>query len=164
MQTATFAGRRGITPAAEAAARVAGWRLVLDKPPLVPVGVSFANLVRDPDAETYGVLYDIGTDDLAHVELTEGVALANYRRIEIEAVPLAAAMPPVRAVTLVSEKHAADLQPSAQYMALLIEGATEHGLPAEWIARLAAIPTVPDTAEAIRVRALMDDVLAHLRR
>jgi len=38
MQAATFRGRRGIEPLRALAARLPGWRLVLDKPPLVPVG------------------------------------------------------------------------------------------------------------------------------
>src|SRR6266478_7773083 len=45
METATLRGRRGIEPLCALGARAAGWRLVLDKPPLVPVGEAFANIV-----------------------------------------------------------------------------------------------------------------------
>jgi len=194
MQSATLAGRRGIAPTVAVAARAPGWRLVLDKPPLVPMDQSFANLVPDPNAETFGVLYEIGADDMAHVELTEGVPVDNYRRVEIDAVPLApartpapmrsqstaspptsaqppatpgpvvSASPPIRALTLVSDKHASGLRPSARYMALLIEGAEEHDLPAEWIAFLRSLPTAQESARAIAARALIDDVLARVRR
>jgi hypothetical protein len=47
METATLRGRRGIEPLCALGARAAGWRLVFDKPPLVPVGEAFANIVPD---------------------------------------------------------------------------------------------------------------------
>ena len=74
MQAATLRGRRGITWASAVPARLAGWRFVCDKPPLLPtMGEAFANLVPEEGAEVYGVLFELEADDLAHVELTEGV-------------------------------------------------------------------------------------------
>lgn len=163
MQPATFAGRRGITPARTLAARAPGWRLVVDKPPLVPIGESFANLVAAPTAEVYGVVYEITAEDLAHVELTEGVLIGNYARVEIGVAPLCGNAP-TRAFTLVSEKHAPELQPSDHYMRLLVEGAAHHGLPDEWIAMLRAIPTKAVSAEASAARAFIDAGLAAARR
>jgi hypothetical protein len=163
MQPATFAGRRGITPARALAARAPGWRLTLDKTPMVPVGQSFANLLAAPDADAYGVCYQITADDLAHVDLTEGVLIQNYARIEIGVVPLAGDGP-ARAFTLVSDRRSPDLQPSDRYMALLIEGAEHHGLPAEWIAMLRAIPTCVESAAATAGRKLVDAGLAAMRR
>lgn len=163
MQPATFAGRRGITPSQALAARAPGWRLVLDKTPLIPVGASFANLVADAHGAAYGVAYEIGEDDLAHVDLTEGVLIDNYRRVEIAVEPLAADGP-TRAFTLVSDKRSSDLLPSDDYMALLIEGAELHGLPAEWIAMLRAVPTCVASAEVMAARRLVDAGLAAVRR
>jgi hypothetical protein len=163
MQPATFAGRRGIAPSRAVTARAPGWRLVLDKTPLVPVGASFANLREDAGATTWGVAYEITLDDLAHVDLTEGVLIGNYARIEIAVDPVDASGPS-RAFTLVSDKRSDDLQPSDRYMALLIEGALSHGLPAEWIAMLRAIPTCVESADAIAGRRLVDAGLAALRR
>ena len=82
---------------------------------------------------------------MAHVELTEGVGVGNYRRVGIEVVRVSGAAP-ARAFTLVSDRRDPQLRPSTIYMARLIEGAVEHGLPAEWIAYLRAVPTAPDTA------------------
>ncbi len=164
MQTATFGGRRGIVPLSAHAARAPGWRLALDKPPLLGPGPSFANLVPDAGAEVFGVVYEISANDMAHVELTEGVAIDNYRRIEIDVVPLAAAHAPSRAFTQVSDKRTPELRPSAHYMALLIEGAEEHGLPIEWIALLRSLPTAAESAVAAAARALLDDALAKVRR
>lgn len=163
MQPATFAGRRGIVPSRSLAARARGWRLTLDKMPLIPLSESFANVQADPDAVTYGVVHEITADDLAHVDLTEGVLIDNYRRVEIAVEPLVGAEPQ-RAFTLVSDKRSADLQPSEHYMSLLIEGAETHGLPAEWIAMLRAVPTCTSSPEAMDGRKFLDVGLIRLRR
>jgi hypothetical protein len=163
MQPATFAGRRGITPSRALAARAPGWRLVLDKTPLFPIGEGFANLVPDADAEAWGVAYEITEDDLAHVDLTEGVLIENYRRIEIAVAPRAEEGPG-RAFTLVSEKRSPELLPSDRYMALLIEGAELHGLPADWIVMLRTIPTCTQSPAALAGRRLVDAGLAAMRR
>ena len=172
MQLATFAGRRGITPTRALAARARGWELVLDKPPLVPIGESFANLVATAEGEVFGVVYEITADDLGHIDLTEGVLIGNYARVEIAIEPLGgeppdgstgASDPPSRAFTLVADKHAPDLLPSDRYMALLVEGALHHRLPAEWIAKLRAVPTKPSSLEATAARAIIDAGLAAAR-
>jgi gamma-glutamylcyclotransferase (GGCT)/AIG2-like uncharacterized protein YtfP len=146
MQSATFGGRRGITPISARAARAPGWRLVLDKPPLLGPGPSFANIVLEDGAEVFGVVYEIGEDDLAHVELTEGVTLGNYRRAEITVVPLDVAHPSRQAFTLVTDKRERTLRPS------------------EWIGFLRGYPTVPDSPEAAAARTRVDDLFAKLRR
>ena len=163
MQTATFCGRRGVTFSRALPARAAGWRLVVDKPPLLPVGEAFANIVRDPAAEVCGVLYEISASELAHVELTEGVLIGNYDRVEIAVTALASPSFDVTACTLASDRHDPTLQPSERYMACLVAGAEEHGLPATYVARLRAIPSRPETAEAAALRPLLDDVLGRRR-
>jgi hypothetical protein len=159
METATFCGRRGIDFSRALAARAADWRLVLDKPPLLPVGEAFANIVTAPGAAVLGVAYEITADDLAHVELTEGVLIGNYRRAEVSISPLADPALAWRAYTLVSDRCDPTLLPSERYMACLIAGAVEHGLPAEWIEMLRAVPARPESAEAGRLRPLVDDAL-----
>jgi hypothetical protein len=163
MQPATFAGRRGIAPTRTVVARTTGWRLVLDKTPIVPIRESFANLRAEPDAVTYGVAYEITSDDLAHIDLTEGVLIENYRRVEIAVEPLAGTEPD-RAFTLVSDRRSADLRPSTYYMSLLIEGAETHGLPAEWIAMLRAVPTCVSSAETMKAREFIQAGLARMKR
>ena len=118
MHPGTFAGRRGITAVAGARRAGAGLAPHARQDPLVPIGESFANLLPEEDAETFGVIYEITADDLAHVDLTEGVLIGNYRRIEIAVEPLSGAGP-ARAFTLVSDKRSPDLLPSDYYMALL---------------------------------------------
>jgi gamma-glutamylcyclotransferase len=160
MQTATLRERRGIEFRRAVPACAAGWRLVLDKPPLVAVGEAYANIIRDAAAEVLGVLYEIAVEDLAHLDLTEGVLIGNYERIEIPVRPLSASSrDAVSAFTLVSEHRDTTLWPSTRYMALLIAGALEHALPADYVAFLRSIPARPPTPEAERFRALVDGFL-----
>jgi hypothetical protein len=159
MQTATFRGRRGITYRRAVPGRADGWRLVLDKPPLLPIGEAFANILPDPTSAVVGVLYEISADDLAHVELTEGVLIGNYRRIDVPVAPLAPPPGEVLAATLVSDARDPALRPSDRYMACLVAGAEEHGLPAEWIGLLRAVPCGPESADAARFRPLLDEAI-----
>ena len=158
MQRATFAGRRGIVSARELPARLDHWRLVFDKPPLLPIGESYANIVRDVGAHVLGVLYEVTFDDLAHIDLTEGVALGNYQRIEVPVATLhRLGDAPQTGFTLTSERRDGQLRPSVRYMNLLIAGAIEHGLPNHYVDFLRAVPAQPETAEAIEFRALLDE-------
>ncbi len=165
MQRATLCGRRGIDVRRAVPARITGWKLVFDKPPLIEIGESFANIVPDPTAHVLGVAYEVSADDLEHIELTEGVRLGNYVRTSVPAQPLSASAAPMPAFTLTSDHRDPNLQPSTRYMELIITGAIEHGLPNEYVQWLRAIPANPPSAEALRFRELMDEVLrARLRQ
>ena len=159
MEGATFRGRRGIAPSRALAARADGWRLVLDKPPLVPIGESFANIVPDAGAAVLGVLYEIGPADLEHLDLTEGVLVDNYRRIAIPVAPLATPSDACTAHTLVSDRRDPTLKPSDRYMACLIAGAEEHSLPADYVTTLRTVATRPPSAAARAFQPLVDAVL-----
>ena len=158
MQPATFAGRRGIVAARALPARLAGWQLVFDKPALLPMGQGMANVVATPGAEVLGVAYAITADDLAHLDLTEGVLIENYRRVAVQVAALGDGAP-FEAWTLTSELRVNGLLPSERYMALLVEGAEHHGLPAEYVAWLRARPAVADSPESLEVRAFIDRAL-----
>jgi hypothetical protein len=159
MQSATLRGRRGIRFLRAVPARAAGWRLVFDKPALVPIGEAFANIIPDADAHVFGVAYEVSEEDLQHIELTEGVLLGNYDRIAVPVEPLSQPAAPLTAFSLTSDHRDPNLQPSTCYMDLVISGATEHGLPAGYIECLRAVPAKPPTPEAVRFRALMDEFL-----
>ncbi len=159
MQAATLRGRRGVEPLRALAARVPGWRLVLDKPPLIPIGEGFANLVPHPGAEALGVLYRIAAADWAHVQLTEGVRVDNYRAVTVRVSTLAPPALDVDAFTLISDRRDATLRPSERYMACLIAGAEEHGLPDAYVAHLRSVVTGPESAEAVALRPLLDEAL-----
>jgi hypothetical protein len=159
MASATFRGRRGIDCRHACVARLAGWRLVLDKPPLIPVGHSFANIVTDAAAEVWGVLYEVTQEDLDHIDLTEGVLIDNYRRVELPVEPVGGPALAVAAFTLVSDRADATLLPSVRYMNLLISGAEEHGLPAAYVAWLRTLPARAESAEATAWQPVFDGAL-----
>jgi hypothetical protein len=168
MQSATLRGRRGIQFHRALPARAPGWRLVLDKPPLFSTGNSFANIVPDPAAETFGVAFEVAEDDLNHIDLTEGVLIGNYERVATTVLPLhtpqGAPTDALTAFTLSSERRDPMLQPSTRYMSLLIEGAIEHRLPDNYVAFLRTIPTCAESEELQRLRPMIDEAMRSLRR
>ena len=160
MQSATLRGRRGVDYRRAVPATARGWRLVFDKPPLVPEAGAAANIVPDDAAETPGVAFEIDDEDLAHIELTEGVLIGNYERVEVRVAPMAAvAGVPPRVFSLSSGRRDPQARPSTRYMALVIAGAVEHGLPADHIAFLRNVPTAVEGPEARALWALIDDAL-----
>src|SRR5262249_4255523 len=66
---------------------------------------------------------------------------------------------PRTAVSLASDRRDPTLRPSTRYMALVVAGAREHGLPAEYVEALRAIPANEPTETALAFRALLDAVL-----
>src|SRR5262249_19370755 len=151
-------GRRGIVAARAVPARLAGWQLVFDKPPLLPMGQGMGNVVVAAEAAVFGVAYAITADDLAHVDLTEGVLIDNYRRVPVDVAPLAGGAT-FEAWTLPSDRRDATLLPSQRYMALLIDGAEHHGLPAEYVTWLRACPAVAESPESTAARVFIDRAL-----
>lgn len=160
MQTATFRGRRGIDFVSALTARAPGWRLVVDQPPLLPIGESYANIVRDAGSEVLGVAYEVSIDALQTIDLTEGVLIGNYERRAIPVVSLAGDGAALEAFTLTSERRAAGLCPSTRYMALLIEGALEHGLPDQYVDFLRGIPARVPSHVSEALRPLLDGAMA----
>lgn len=158
----TFRGRRGIEHRRAVPGRLSGWRLVFDKPPLFPIGESYANLIADESAAAIGVLYEVSEEDLAHIELSEGVSVGNYACIEVQVAPLrleADVDELVVAHTLVSDRRDESLCPSDRYMDLVIGGALAHGLPDDHLEYLRAIPSRPSTPEAEELRARLNEFM-----
>jgi hypothetical protein len=160
MQSATLRGRRGIEYARALPGRALGWRLVIDKPSLFGIAGAYANIIEDPQASTYGVLFDVSEDDLAHIELTEGVAIENYRRVVVAVESLAAdGSDALQAYSLSSDRRDLSNRPTNRYMSLLIEGALEHGLPAEHVDYLRGIATCEEPLELLRLRETIDSFM-----
>ena len=113
--------------AARGPARLAGWRLALDKPGRD--GTAKANLRHATEAHAWGVAWALDPAHWPGLHACE----RGYRRIEVDVI-LAGGL--VRAATYVSELFTDDLLPSGAYRRFLVEGAREHGLPAHWVALL----------------------------
>jgi gamma-glutamylcyclotransferase len=163
MQSHTFRGRRGIAWQRAIPARAPGWRIRFDKPPLIPSGTSFANIMPDPSSEVLGVAYEITADDHAHVELTEGVAIGNYVRQVVSVVRLDDGSRLADALTLTTDKAAPGMSPSTRYMSLIVAGAIEHALPADYVAWLRAIPAAEESDAERMLRSQLDTALRELR-
>jgi hypothetical protein len=156
LQSATLRGRRGVEVHRAVPVRARGWRLVFDKPRLLGGG-SVANIVPEDGCHVLGVVFEISADDHAHVELTEGVMIGHYQRVELAVEPLATIDdPPHVALSLSSDKRDETLRPSTRYMGLVIEGALEHGLPDVHLDLLRAVPTGEETLIEQAMRPVMD--------
>ena len=164
LQSATLRGRRGVEVRRAVPVRADGWRLVFDKPRLFGDG-SVANIVPDGDGHVLGVAFEIPVEDHAHVELTEGVAIGHYLRVELAVAPLATIDDaPRTALSLTSDQRNAALCPSTRYMGLAIEGALEHGLPDAHLEFLRSVPAVQESAEAAALRPMIDALMKRKER
>ncbi len=105
-----------------------------------------ASIEACPGASVWGVLYDMTAEDWTCLNGHEGHLGAGHagNGYDIVAVDIAAAGAVVAAHTYVARPNPrrprAGLT-SARYMQLLINGAVARGLPADYIARLRAVPT-----------------------
>ena len=159
LQSATLRVRRGIDFQRAVPMRARGWQLVFDKPRLLGGESSVANIVPDGTAAVLGVAFAMTEDDHAHVELTEGVAFENYRRVELAVEPLAPAPDsPPAAFSLTSERRDPALRPSTRYMGLVIAGAIEHGLPAEYVEFLRGVAACEESPESLALRPMLDQL------
>lgn len=164
MQRDTLSGRRQIEFTRAVPVRVPGWRVVFDKPPLLPIGEAFANLVQDAQAIALGVAFEVTYDDLEHIELTEGVLIGNYRRVIVPVEPLIpTADPPSSACSLSSDRSDPTLRPSTRYMTMILAGAEEHGLPTDYLDTLRSIATCEESAMSRAFRPV-GDALMRMRK
>ena len=129
-----FAGRRGIVAAAGACRRGSrdGSSCSTSRRSC-RWGRAWRTWSSTPGAEVLGVAYAITADDLAHVDLTEGVLIENYRRVAVQRRPARRRRSRLRGVHADVGSRDASLRPSERYMALLIEGAEATGCrPSTW--------------------------------
>ena len=112
-------------------ARLEGWRLVADKPGRD--GTAKLNLVREAGAHVWGGVWALRVQDLLVLDRFEG----GYERLAVSVCADAGA---VAATTYVSRRGGARLGLDPDYKALVLEGAREHALPAEWLATLESLP------------------------
>jgi gamma-glutamylcyclotransferase len=91
-----------------------------------------ADVVPDEGAVTWGALYELSSEDLATLDTKEYTANAGYQRRDVEVETQDGARHKATTYEVVS-KEAEELAPRPEYLELLIKGATQRGLPPEWI-------------------------------
>ena len=121
------------------AAWVDGHRLCCGK--LGRDGTGKATLVKDDSARVWGALYSVAVTDWQVLDGFE----PGYARITL-------AVTTVRRESLLATAYLAPVTadapvPLASYKQIIVAGAREHGLPAEYIASLLSLPEQPDTTD-----------------
>jgi len=89
----------------------------------------------ESEAIVYGVLYEIPKHEKPKLDRAEGLGY-GYDQVAIE---VSQDGRPVSAVAYVATNVDSTLKPFDWYHAHVVEGAVEHGLPAEYIAGLRAV-------------------------
>lgn len=100
---------------------------------------------KDTDV-VYGVLYDISAEDKPSLDAAEGLG-AGYEEKEVE---IHTATGVVRAHLYYATNIDPRMVPFAWYQALVVAGAQQHALPAGYVARLMATPSISDP-DAVRM-------------
>jgi len=99
-------------------------------------GTGTANIVPAEGKAVYGVLYRVTEQQLKALDRFEGVP-EHYRRSEVAVLDAEAKK--VGAQVYLARKVRKGLKPDRLYLQKIIEGAEEHGLPADYIERLKGI-------------------------
>lgn len=97
---------------------------------------AFAYLLQAEGKSAYGVLHRLSKPDLDKVKESEG-EMYDWATLPV----VVGDGQIVAAQTLVRNSSGDAGKPSRRYLEILIEGATEHGLPSAYIAKLRDMPS-----------------------
>ena len=120
-------------------AALQGYRLDFPRRSYRPRGRGVAGVVPDAGGSDRGVVYDISDDDLARLDRAEGVPKSYVRR-RVTVEPRGGGTLEVWTY-FANPEPGAPFRPSREYLDVILEGAREHGLDADYIAALEAIET-----------------------
>ena len=123
--------QRAGEPGEERVARLDNYELNFDK--VTRGGAGSANLVPAEGKTVWGVLYRLSEQQLCALDRFEGVP-EHYRRSEVNVTD--AQGNKVGAQVYLARKVRKGLKPDRHYLARIVQGAEEHGLPADYIAQL----------------------------
>lgn len=139
---------RARTPSARAVATglVAGRRLTFDKVSGDGSGKCDACSGGTDGDRVHGVVFEIAFAEKPTLDRAEGLG-AGY---DDEIVEVAAPAGTLHAVSYVATRKNAALSPYHWYKRLVLAGASEHKLPAEYVSRIETIPSVEDPDDARR--------------
>ena len=120
--------------AEEKVARLDNYELNFDK--IARGGTGTANLVAAEGKTVYGVLYRVTEQQLKALDRFEGVP-EHYRRSQVTVAEADGRK--VAAQVYLARKVRKGLKPDRGYLARIVQGAEEHGLPADYIEELKRI-------------------------
>jgi len=115
--------------------KLSGYKLVFGKVPGPKPGTGYATIIPRTEEFVEGALYLLRKQDLARLDVYEGVGRGAYRRCVIKVFNVDLKVQ-VDASTYVAIKVNERLKPPREYLAEIIEGARKIGLTQNWIARL----------------------------
>lgn len=120
--------------AEEKVARLDNYELNFDK--VARRGTGTANIVSAAGQAVYGVLYRVSETQLKALDRFEGVP-EHYRRSEVTVVDEQGKK--ISAQVYLARKVRKGLKPDRLYLQRILQGAEEHGLPADYIEGLKSI-------------------------
>ncbi|MSP76202.1 MAG: gamma-glutamylcyclotransferase [Rhodospirillaceae bacterium] len=133
---------KGIAWGERIGGRLDGWRLAFDKQVTrvgAPQGAGAGNIVAASGETVHGTLNLLPPAGFDELDIHEGVAGGHYERRTVPVVRIDTGET-VEAITYVALKVAAGLKPTREYLGFLLAGGDL--LPADYLARLKATPTV----------------------
>jgi len=113
--------------------RLENYELVFNKK--VRGGTAGANIRPAPGKAVLGVLYKINESAFRNLDRFEG-APQHYRRIEVMVQDERGE--PIAAQAFIATKVEKGLRPARHYLKVILDGATEHGLPTEYVETIKA--------------------------
>jgi gamma-glutamylcyclotransferase len=98
-------------------------------------GTATANVQQAAGKSVYGVLYRIPESAFRNLDRYEGVPV-HYRRIEVRVT--ASDGREINAQVFIAAKVEKGLRPAPHYLQTILDGATEHGMPADYVQAIRA--------------------------
>lgn len=141
MSRAIFRERRRMEPLAARVGWLADHRLCFNIP-IGPGERGVANVEPAPGDRVCGVAYLLTAESCQRLDRSEGVHVELYWREPVEVVFEDGER--VAAFTYRSSRTTDGRMPSPRYMGLLLDGASEHRLPDEYVTILRAITLARD--------------------
>jgi len=101
------------------------------------------DVVAAAEATVWGGLWELDEDQLPALDRAEFCHRGGYRRIEVAIEPVHCDGAPIGAVSYeVVDKHSRPILPSATYLALVLAGARQFSLPANYVRELAQLASM----------------------
>lgn len=119
-----------------ATGHVKGRRLTFDKVSLDGSGKCDMETCEETGSLVHGVLFEVDKAQRAKLDACEGLG-KGYEMATVSVITVSGS---VEALSYVATKTQAGLRPYDWYKALVVEGAREHELPAEYVNQIEEVP------------------------